>query len=178
MYERSKMNVRSFLKFSYLVLVFTLFSYTLSAHAQLKTESLNETAPIERVIKGVKLSHPQQSVVYYWTDVNGTKHYTDKPQKSQKTTRRIVTIQEPMQPSIRSMHTPTQMMTPTHSSPPSFPLSSSATGPLTSDLPPPTSLPPQGLPPLPQDIEGVLRPESKKRLERNTLFLDVKSRVL
>lgn len=174
------MNNCSFLKLSCLVVFFTVFFSIPDVQAQLNAEqNLNETIPVERTIKGKGFSHTQQSVVYYWTDKDGTKHYTDKPQKSQKTTRRIVITQQPTQQnapvSTASIHAP--MIAPTPSLPPQFALPS-ATGPLTSDLPPPTSLPPQGLPPLPQDIQGVLRPNSEEQHRKNTLFSDVKSRVL
>lgn len=177
------MNNLFLLKLTYSVVLFTSLTTGSMAHAQLASEQeLNETLPIERVIKGKGSSHTQQSVVYYWTDTDGTKHYTDKPQKTHKTHRRVVTTQQPLQHNIYRAQTATAqtpLFAPTPSPPPQFSLpTASANGPLTSDLPPPTSLPPQGLPPLPQDIEGVLRPNNEVKQQKTGLFSDVTSRVL
>lgn len=84
----------------------------------------------ERVMVG---SHAQneRTVVYYWIDQDGQRHFTDDQRKAPKNAAR------------RVVNTPKPAYTPPLYSTPAAPLLP------TNSVPPPTSLPPSSLPPLP-----------------------------
>lgn len=98
-------------------------------------------AHAERVIVG---SHAQneRTVVYYWIDQDGQRHFTDDQRKAPKNaTKRVVNTPKPA-------YTP-----PIYSAPnaPDLP---------TNSAPPPTSLPPSSLPPLPPSLGTNSSPQS------------------
>lgn len=86
------------------------------------------TAHAERVMVG---SHAQNEriVVFFWTDEDGHRHFTDDQRKAPKNAaKRVVNTPKPA------------YIPPTYSTPVVLPANS---------VPPPTSLPPSSLPPLP-----------------------------
>lgn len=99
------------------------------------------TAQAERVMVG---SHAQndRTVVYFWIDQEGHRHFTDDQRKAPKNAaKRVVNTPKPA-------YTPPTYSVPTA---PNLPANSA---------PPPTSLPPSSLPPLPPTFEGTSVPQS------------------
>lgn len=92
-------------------------------------------AHAERVMVGAN-AKTDRTVVYYWVDQDGQRHFTDDPRKApQAATKRVV-------------HTPK----PAYTAPPVVNISAPVGAPppaLPSTVAPPTSLPPSSLPPLP-----------------------------
>lgn len=92
-------------------------------------------AHAERVVVGANAQN-DRTVVYYWVDQDGQRHFTDDARKAPKAaTKRVV-------------HTPK----PAYTAPPIAHVSApvgAQNSPLPSTVAPPTSLPPSSLPPLP-----------------------------
>lgn len=84
----------------------------------------------ERVVVGANAQH-DRTVVYSWVDAEGNRHFTDDQRKAAKGS------------SKRVVHTPRPAYTPVRFVNPELPPAP------VGSIPPPTSLPPSTLPPLP-----------------------------